>query len=73
MERAERSRRGNRQSAPGPEPRIGRKDLQDPDRDVTEPGRPAPNDEEGQSDHDAGAGGPVQFEIPATEQGVAGE
>lgn len=26
-------------------PRIGRKDLQDPDRDVEEPGRPAPDDE----------------------------
>jgi hypothetical protein len=68
MERAMRSSRGNGQSAPGPEPRIGRKDLQDPDRDVTEPRRPAPDDEQGQSDPDAGAGRPVQLEIPATEQ-----
>ena len=67
MERAKRSSRGNGQSAPGPEPRIGRKDLQDPDRDVTEPGRPAPDDEQRQSDPDAGAGRPVQLEIPATE------
>jgi hypothetical protein len=73
MERANRSSRGKRQSAPGPGPCIGRKDLQDPDREVTEPGRPAPDDQEKQSDHEAGAGGPGQLEIPATEQRVAGE
>ena len=72
MERAERSSRGNGQSAPGPEPRIGRKDLQDPDRDVPEPDRPAPDDEQGQSDRDAD-GRPVQLEIPATGQRIAGE
>jgi len=71
MERGMPSDRGNGQSAPGPAPRIGRKDLQDPDRDVTD--RPAPGDEQGHSDHDADAGRPVQLEIPATEQQVAGE
>jgi hypothetical protein len=40
---------------------------------VTEPGRPAPDDEQGRSDPDAGAGRPVQLEIPATEQRVAGQ
>ena len=49
MERAKRSNRGKRQSAPRPAPRIGRKDLQDPDRDVTEPVRPAPDDEQRQA------------------------
>ncbi len=73
MERAERSNRGKRQSAPRPAPRIGRKDLQDPDRDVTEPARPAPNDEQGQGDRDAGAGRVVQLEIPATEERAAGD
>ena len=73
MERAKRSSRGKGQRAPAPEPRLGRKDLPDPDRDVTEPGRPDPDDEQGRSDPDAGAGGPVQLEIPATEQRVAGE
>jgi hypothetical protein len=34
MGRADRGSRGNGQSAPGSEPGIGRKDLQDPDRDV---------------------------------------
>ncbi len=31
---------------PSPAPRIGRKDLQDPDRDVTEPDRPDPAHDE---------------------------
>jgi len=73
VRRAERGSRGNEQNAPGPEPRIGRKDLQDPDRDVTEPGDPVPEDEQGRSDRDAGEGGPVQLEIPTTEQRVARE
>jgi len=64
----ERGSRGHGQSAPGPEPRIGRKDLQDPDRDVTESGHPVPADEQGQSGRDAGAEGPEQLEIPAMEQ-----
>lgn len=57
----------------GPGPRIGRKDLQDPDRDVTETGHPVPEDEQGQSGRDAEAEGPVQLEIPATGQRVARE
>lgn len=76
MGRAKRSSRGNGQSALGPKPRIGRKgrkDLQDPGRDVTEPGRPAPDDEQGRTDPDAGAGRPVQLETPATEQRVPSE
>ena len=68
MGRAKRGSRGNGQSAPGPKSRIGRKDLQDPDRDVTEPPRPAPDGEQGRSDPDAGARRPVQLETPATEQ-----
>jgi hypothetical protein len=73
MDRAKRSHRGNGQSAPGPKPGSGRKDLQGPDRKVPEPGRPAPDDEQGQSDPDAGAGRPVQLEIPATVQRFVGE
>jgi hypothetical protein len=72
MGRAERGSRGNGQSAPGPAPRIGRKDLQDPDRDVPERDRPAPDGEQERSDRDAD-GRPVQLEIPATGQRVAGE
>lgn len=33
-------------------PRIGRKDLPDPDRDVTEPARPAPADDKKQASSD---------------------
>jgi hypothetical protein len=72
MGRAERGNRGNGQSTPGPEPRIGRKDLQDPDRDVPEPHRPAPDGELERGDRDAD-GQPVQLEIPATGQRVAGK
>jgi hypothetical protein len=68
MARAKRSSRGNGQSSPEPRPRIGRKDLLDPDRDVTEPARPAPEGEPGRSDPDAGAGRPVQLEAPASVQ-----
>ena len=73
MARAKRSSRGNGQRPPEPQPRIGRKDLLDPDRDVTEPVRPAPKGEPGRSDPDAGAGRPVQLEVPATEQRVPSE
>jgi hypothetical protein len=73
MARAKRSSRGKGESAPGLKPRIGRKDLPDPDRDVTEPARPAPDGEQGRSDPDAGAGQPVQLETPATEQRVPSE
>jgi hypothetical protein len=62
---AERGSRGRGQSVPGANPRIGRKDLQDPDRDVSESGHPVPEDEQGQSGRDAGAEGPEQLEIPA--------
>lgn len=47
----------------GPEPRIGRKDLQDPGREVPEPDRPAPDGEQEQRDRDAD-GRPAQLEIP---------
>jgi hypothetical protein len=53
------------QSALGAKPRIGRKDLQDPDRDVSESCQLFPEDEQGQSGRDAGAEGPEQLEIPA--------
>jgi hypothetical protein len=67
MERAKRSGPGNAQSAPGPTPRSGGNDLQDQDRDRTDRGRPAPDDEPKRSDPDAGLGRPVQLEIPAAE------
>jgi hypothetical protein len=68
---ATRSSRRSRPSAPGPAPHIGRKDLPDPNRDAPEPDRPAPDGEPERSDHDA-EGRPVQLEIPATGQRVAG-
>ncbi|HKW90547.1 MAG TPA: hypothetical protein VJX92_01535 [Methylomirabilota bacterium] len=43
------------------EPRIGRKDLQDPDRDVHDPREGAP-EPDGRSDREAGAGRPVQLD-----------
>jgi hypothetical protein len=73
MGHVKRSSRGKGQGVLGPKPRIGRKDLPDPDRDVTEPARPAPDGEQGRSDADAGAGRPVQLETPATEQRVPSE
>ena len=72
MGRAECGRQGNGHSAPEPEPRIGRRDRQDPDRDVPEPDRPPPDGERKRSDRDAD-GRPVQLEKPATEQRTAGE
>jgi hypothetical protein len=62
MGRADSDSRGNGQSAPGPEPRIGRKDLQDPDCGVPGPDRPAPDGEQERSERDAD-GRPVQLEI----------
>jgi hypothetical protein len=62
MGRAERGSRGDGQSASGPEPRIDRKDLQDPGRDVPEPDRPAPDGEREQSERDPD-GRRVQLEI----------
>ena len=73
MGREKRSNRGNGQNAAGPELRTRRKDLPDPDRDVTEPVRPAPEGEPGRSDRDAGAGRPVQLETPATDERVPSE
>ena len=72
MGRAERGSRGYGQDALGPEPRIGRKDLQDPDRDVPELDRPAPDGKQEKSDRDAD-GRPVQLEIPTTGHRVARE
>ncbi len=43
------------------EPRIGRKDLQDPDRDVRDPRKNVP-EPDGRSDPEAGAGRPVELE-----------
>ena len=73
MGRVKRINRGNGQNAAGPKPRTGRKDLPDPDRDVTDPARPAPDGEQGRSDPDAGAGRPVQLETPATGERVPSE
>jgi hypothetical protein len=73
MERAIRGSRGPGRSAPEPQPGIGRKDLPDPDRDLTEPGRPAPDGEQEDRDPDEDAGRPVQLEIPATEPPIADE
>lgn len=51
-----------RRSKTSEQPRIGRKDLQDPDRAVDNPRRkPAESDPE-RSDRDAGAGRPVQLD-----------
>lgn len=45
-----------------PPPRIGRKDLQDPDRDQREPREGQIDREPERSDRDAGAGRPVQLD-----------
>jgi hypothetical protein len=44
------------------EPRIGRKDLQDPDRDVHGPRKGGVERDGERSDRDAGAGRPVQLD-----------
>jgi hypothetical protein len=44
------------------EPRIGRKDLQDPDRDVRSPRKSSVERDAERSDRDAGAGRPVQLD-----------
>ena len=44
------------------EPRIGRKDLQDPDRDVRAPRKGSLERDGERSDRDAGAGRPVQLD-----------
>jgi hypothetical protein len=43
-------------------PRIGRKDLQDPDRDVRSPRGGGVDREPERSDREAGAGRPVQLD-----------
>jgi hypothetical protein len=45
-----------------PEPRIGRKDLQDPDRDIRNPREGGVERDPERSDRDAGAGRPVQLD-----------
>lgn len=44
------------------EPRIGRKDLQDPDRDVRSPRTGGVEPDPERSDRNAGAGRPVQLD-----------
>ena len=45
-----------------PAPRVGRKDLQDPDRDIRGPREERVDREPERSDRDAGAGRPVQLD-----------
>ncbi|MGH7398039.1 MAG: hypothetical protein ACRELW_10930 [Candidatus Rokuibacteriota bacterium] len=51
-----------RKSKPKEKPRIGRKDLQDPDRDVRNPREGGVERDAERSDRKAGAGRPVQLE-----------
>jgi len=51
-----------RKSKTSKEPRIGRKDLQDPDRDVRTPRKGSGERDAERSDRDAGAGRPVQLD-----------
>jgi hypothetical protein len=51
-----------RKSKTTEEPRIGRKDLQDPDRDVRSPRKGRVESDAERSDRDAGAGRPVQLD-----------
>ena len=51
-----------RKSKTTEEPRIGRKDLQDPDRDVRGPRKGSVERDAERSDRDAGAGRPVQLD-----------
>ena len=51
-----------RKSKTTDEPRIGRKDLQDPDRDVRSPRQGGVERDAERSDRDAGAGRPVQLD-----------
>lgn len=45
-----------------PAPQVGRKDLQDPDRDIRGPREGRVDREPERSDRDAGAGRPVQLD-----------
>ncbi|HSE05109.1 MAG TPA: hypothetical protein VLK35_13230 [Methylomirabilota bacterium] len=51
-----------RKSKTTEEPRIGRKDLQDPDRDTRSPRKGGVEPDAERSDRDAGAGRPVQLD-----------
>ncbi|MEX2223460.1 MAG: hypothetical protein WEG40_16855 [Candidatus Rokuibacteriota bacterium] len=51
-----------RKSKTSEKPRIGRKDLQDPDRDVGSPRKGTVERDAERSDRDAGAGRPVQLD-----------
>lgn len=51
-----------RKSKTTDEPRIGRKDLQDPDRDLRSPRKGGVEPDAERSDRDAGAGRPVQLD-----------
>ena len=51
-----------RKSRTTEEPRVGRKDLQDPDRDMRSPRKGAVEPDAERSDRDAGAGRPVQLD-----------
>lgn len=51
-----------RKSKTTEQPRIGRKDLQDPDRDVRRPRKGNAENDAERSDRDAGAGRPVQLD-----------
>jgi len=52
----------SRKSKTTEEPRIGRKDLQDPDRDVRSPRKGTVDPDGERSDRDAGARRPVQLD-----------
>ncbi len=51
-----------RKSKTTEEPRIGRKDLQDPDRDARSPRKGGEEPDAERSDRNAGAGRPVQLD-----------
>jgi hypothetical protein len=51
-----------RRSKTAEQPRIGRKDLQDPDRDARSPRKGSVDRDAERSDRDAGAGRPVQLD-----------
>lgn len=51
-----------------PAPRIGRKDLQDPDRDTVPPGEDEAERDGGRGDRDAGADRPVPLDDEAEDE-----
>jgi hypothetical protein len=58
----------NRENRRDPTPRIGRKDLQDPDRDVRDRQDRGNEREPERADRDAGAGRPVQLMTTTTKR-----